>query len=217
MSIDSGPDKGVDIFKKQALFFPVGGRCVANMCMNARHNDVRSRHWTLAIITNPGTYLSSNDVGDCPGSCILHMDSLRTSGTRADHVAGILRKYIHLKWEALKEKEARKKKDKEEQKEEQKEKKQWADLPLVDLGSKTLPQQTDSTSCGVYVFKYAEAFCRGIGTATNEDVTNQFAKYFKKDCFTSEHVQQRRNDLIGKIEKLRKNTFGEPTTKKHKR
>ena len=164
--------RGVDIFKKDFVFFPIHA----------------NSHWSLVILCHPGKVKSGSinlldgsfdDSGTQP--TFLHLDSM-SGGHNTKRTVAKLREYLAMEWLRVNPKEADKYMDTQ-------------DTNLLHFNDKEMPhyrlrvpQQDNGSDCGVFLLEYLNRFAINMPKQlTSEDI---MAAYRNDSCPSSSALPQ---------------------------
>ena len=199
--------RGVDIFKKDFVFFPIHA----------------SSHWSLVILCHPGKVKSGSidlldDSFDDSGTqpTFLHLDSMR-GGHDTKRTVAKLREYLAMEWLRVNPKEAEKYMDTQ-------------DTNLVHFNDKEMPhyrlrvpQQDNGSDCGVFLLEYLNRFAINMPKQlTSEEITAAYRNdscpsssalpqdFLRRDWFVSEESMVARPQISLMILKELKNAIPEP-------
>ena len=184
--------RGVDIFKKDFVFFPIHA----------------SSHWSLVILCHPGKQKngsislldnSYDDSGTEP--TLLHLDSM-SGGHNTKRTTAELRKYLAMEWLRVNPKEADKHTDAEDS--------------LLHFNAKDMPhyrlkvpQQSNGSDCGVFLLEYLNRFAMKMPKQlTKEEIAAAFRNdscpsssalpqdFLRRDWFVSEESMVARPQIM---------------------
>ena len=184
--------RGVDIFKKDFVFFPIHA----------------SSHWSLVILCHPGKQKngsislldnSYDDSGTEP--TLLHLDSM-SGGHGTKNTTAELRKYLAMEWLRVNPKEADKHTDAEDS--------------LLHFNAKDMPhyrlkvpQQSNGSDCGVFLLEYLNRFAMKMPKQlTKEEIAAAFRNdscpsssalpqdFLRRDWFVSEESMVARPQIM---------------------